>query len=118
MAAPGPGDPRRWFGLMLAAPAIVLFTLAPLFSPKGLPHWSMPGWLFLFPLLGLMLTRAAAAGKAWPRRWAVASAAILIIVGALAVQEAATGWLAALARRGARFDIIAVAGFPRHFSET
>jgi 4-amino-4-deoxy-L-arabinose transferase-like glycosyltransferase len=92
-ARAGAADRRRWFCLMLAAPAIALFTLIPLVSPRTLPHWSMPGWLFLFPLLGLMLAKAVEAGKAWPRRWAVASAAILIIVGGLAVAEAATGWL-------------------------
>jgi len=94
-ARAGPADRRRWFCLMLAAPAIALFTLIPLVSPRTLPHWSMPGWLFLFPLLGLMLATAADAAKAWPRRWAVASAAILVVVGGLAVTEAATGVLGA-----------------------
>ena len=41
----------------------------------------MPGWLFVFPLLGHALTLAADAGKAWPRRWAITSTAILVIVG-------------------------------------
>jgi 4-amino-4-deoxy-L-arabinose transferase-like glycosyltransferase len=94
-ARAGPADRRRWFCLVLAAPAIALFTLIPLVSPRTLPHWSMPGWLFIFPLLGLMLAAATEAGKAWPRRWAVASAAILVVVGGLAVAEAATGWLGA-----------------------
>ena len=94
-ARAGAADRKRWFCLMLAAPAITLFTLVPLVSPRTLPHWSMPGWLFLLPLLGLMLATAAEAGKAWPRRWAIASAAILIVVGAGAVAEASTGWLGA-----------------------
>jgi hypothetical protein len=53
----------------------------------------MPGWLFLFPLIGAALATASEAGKAWPRRWAVISAAILIVVGGLALGEAATGWI-------------------------
>jgi hypothetical protein len=94
-ARAGVADRKRWFCLMLAAPAIALFTLIPLVSPRTLPHWSMPGWLFLFPLLGLMLATANQAGKAWPRRWAVISAAILMVVGSGAVAEASTGWLGA-----------------------
>ena len=78
---------------MLGLPAILLFTLEPLIGPRALPHWSMPGWLFLFPLAGEALAGAVLAGKAWPRRWAAVSAAVLVVVGALAVQEAATGWM-------------------------
>ena len=92
-ARAGPSAARTWFCLLLAAPAIVLFTLEPLIGPKSLPHWSMPGWLFLFPLIGAWLAEASAAGKAWPRRWAVISAAILIVAGGVALDEAATGWL-------------------------
>ena len=89
----GPANRPAWFCLMLAAPAVVLFTLEPLIGPKSLPHWSMPGWLFLFPTIGAWLEAASAAGKAWPRRWAISCAAILILVGGLALDEAATGWM-------------------------
>ena len=92
-ARSGPANPRAWYCLMLAAPAIVVFTLEPLIGPKSLPHWSMPGWLFLFPLIGAWLAEARDAGKAWPRRWTIISAAILIVVGGVALDEAATGWL-------------------------
>jgi hypothetical protein len=94
-ARTGPTNARAWLCLMLAAPAIVLFTLEPLMGPKSLPHWSMPGWLFLFPLIGAWLASASEAGKAWPRRWAIISAAILVVVGGLALGESATGWLGA-----------------------
>lgn len=94
-ARAGPADERRWFCLMLAAPAIALFTLTPMFGPKALPHWSMPGWILLFPLLGRMLAEAAGAGRVWPKRWAVGSAAVLIAAGALLVHEDATGWMGA-----------------------
>ena len=46
------GDERRLFLLCLALPPIVLFTLTPLWGARGLPHWTMPGWFFAFPLLG------------------------------------------------------------------
>jgi len=89
----GPSNPRAWFCLMLAAPAVILFTLEPLIGPKSLPHWSMPGWLFMFPLIGVWAAQASEAGKRWPRRWVIISAAILIVVGGLALDEAAIGWL-------------------------
>jgi len=92
-ARSGPANPRAWFCLMLAAPAVILFTLEPLIGPKSLPHWSMPGWLFVFPLIGVWAAQASEAGKRWPRHWAIVSTAILIVVGGLALDEAAVGWL-------------------------
>ena len=91
-ARKGPADERGWFCLMLAAPAIGLFTLTPLFGPLSLPHWSMPGWLLLFPLLGDLLARAARR-KPWPVAWAAAAFAFILIVGAAAADDAASGWL-------------------------
>lgn len=49
-----------WLGVLL----IVLFNVLAFVQPGGLPHWSMPGWLFLFPLLGRLA--AEAAGRRWP----------------------------------------------------
>jgi hypothetical protein len=86
----GASAERAWFCLMAAAPTIVLFTVLPLFGAKILPHWPMPGWLLLFPVLGQAL---AGARGAWPRPWAVASAAVLLVFWALAVSDAATGWV-------------------------
>jgi 4-amino-4-deoxy-L-arabinose transferase-like glycosyltransferase len=45
---------------VLALPPILVFNLIPLIGPAGLPHWSMAGWLFLFPALGDVLARARA----------------------------------------------------------
>ncbi|MDB5416601.1 MAG: hypothetical protein JWP50_20, partial [Phenylobacterium sp.] len=87
----GPSARRHWLCLMLAAPAIALFTVAPLWSGPGLPHWSMCGWLLLFPLLGDLLARQAARG--WPRAWVAGSLAALVLLWPFAVAEAATGFL-------------------------
>ena len=89
-AKAGPRDPRSWLCLMAAAPTIVLFTLLPLFGSKVLPHWPMPGWLMLFPVLGDALARS---GRAWPVRWAAISAGLLLAFWALAVSDAATAWV-------------------------
>ena len=85
----GPGQARSWFCLMAAAPTIVLFTALPLFGSKVLPHWPMPGWLMLFPVLGQAL---ADSNRAWPARWAAASTVLLLLIWGLAGSDAATGW--------------------------
>ena len=65
----GPADDRSWYCLCLGLPAIVLFTLVPLWGDRGLPHWQMPGWLLLYPVLGEIwratrcCARARAAGR-------------------------------------------------------
>ena len=90
----GPTDTPRWIGLTLALPTIAIFTLAPVFGPKGLPHWSMPGWLLLFPLLGQYLARGAF-DRGWRRVWCIGALAFALLVGAVATGEAATGFLGA-----------------------
>ena len=83
-------EPRAWFLLIAAAPTVVLFNLLPLVGAKVLPHWPMPGWLLLFPLLGAALAQSE---KAWPVRWAWASGAALAVIWAVAVSDAATAWI-------------------------
>jgi 4-amino-4-deoxy-L-arabinose transferase-like glycosyltransferase len=36
----------------LGLPSIILFTTVPIWGGGTLPHWQMPGWLFLLPILG------------------------------------------------------------------
>lgn len=83
-------DPEAAFLLLAAAPTILLFNLLPLIGAKVLPHWPMPGWLLLLPLLGAAL---AGSTKAWPKRWATLSAAALVALWGLAVSDAATAWI-------------------------
>ena len=93
-ATAGPPKERRWFLLMLAAPTIALFTLTPLLGSLGLPHWPMPGWLLVFPLLGERL-QVASEHRRWPRVWLALSAILLIGFGAVAAYDADTGALGA-----------------------
>ncbi len=87
----GRTDARTWYCVCLALPTILLFTLVPLWGDRGLPHWQMPGWLMLFPVLGDHLAREAEV-RPLPRRWAVGSAVTLVTVALLIVGHAATGY--------------------------
>jgi len=87
------GDDRGMFLVCLASPPILLFTLTPLWGPHGLPHWSMPGWFFLYPLLG------AALAERNLRRSGAASAAFIVVVFALLVVQADFGVAQQLAGR-------------------
>jgi hypothetical protein len=90
-------DERRLFLLCLALPPIVVFTVSPLWGARGLPHWTMPGWFFAFPLMGAWLDRRAIDASSL-RRWAFISAGLLAAVATASVVQASTGWLSRLAR--------------------
>ncbi|HEX6534264.1 MAG TPA: glycosyltransferase family 39 protein [Gemmatimonadaceae bacterium] len=100
----GPRDAPRWLLASLAIPPIALFTIVSSGGKPGLPHWPMPGYLMLFPLLGAEVDERLARGDRRVRRWLAASAAGFGVVLALAWSQAATGWMArafpALFRQG------------------
>jgi hypothetical protein len=81
---------RSWFCLCLAAPIVITFTLIPLWGDRGLPHWQMPGWLMLFPVLGDYAVRAVSAARL--RRKGVEATATVFALAALVVGHAATGY--------------------------
>ena len=77
--------------LALSLPTIVLFSIAPLWSTRGLPHWPMPGWLFAFPLLGAWIeTRRTR----WfsPTKWAFGSTGAFAVMLVVAVGLTVEGW--------------------------
>ncbi len=85
-------DDERWLFLVcLSLPPIVVFTLTPLWGARGLPHWTMPGWFFVFALAGAWVEDRGIADRTL-RHWAVASAGLLAAVVGLVSVEAATGW--------------------------
>ncbi len=96
-------DDRFWFLAGLGVPAIALFTLTPAFGNLGLPHWAMPGWLFLMPLGGAYLADLARRDER-PARWArwsaIGSVAVLALVGV----QAATGILGRIGPAVSRND--------------
>jgi hypothetical protein len=91
------GDERRLFLLCLSLPPILAFTLTPLWGARGLPHWSMPGWFFVYPLLGAWLSEGWAK-RAYLCRWAIASTALLGVAALGLTAQAATGWATGLIR--------------------
>jgi 4-amino-4-deoxy-L-arabinose transferase-like glycosyltransferase len=84
-------DQRHMFLLCLSLPPIVLFSLTPLWGGRGQPHWTMPGWFFAFPLMGIWVNELSLSIKAL-RRWALVTTALLAAIAGLAVVQASTGW--------------------------
>jgi Dolichyl-phosphate-mannose-protein mannosyltransferase len=82
--------------LSVSLPAIVIFTVTPVWGARGLPHWPMPGWIFVYPLLGAALAHRSSA-SAGPRYWAYGSAAALALIAVLVVAQARTGFAMRLA---------------------
>jgi 4-amino-4-deoxy-L-arabinose transferase-like glycosyltransferase len=91
----GRADPASWYLVCLAVPPIVVFALVALWSDKlPLFHWAAPGYLLLFPLLGVFLDRRRGAG--WLRAATVATAALVIAALFVVSLEVRTGALARL----------------------
>ena len=80
-------DPRARFLLALALPPILVFTITPLWSARGLPHWAMPGWFFAFPLAAAWATRRYDNLT----RAGIVSAALMALVALLLWAQAAFG---------------------------
>ncbi len=93
----GPGAAARWLLACLAAGPICGFTLLTILGRPGLPHWTAPGYFFLFPLLGAELSRRVRAGSAWPWRWLAGSAIGLVVVTVALAAHTATGWIGRVA---------------------
>jgi 4-amino-4-deoxy-L-arabinose transferase-like glycosyltransferase len=91
----GPQDEAGWLFACLAAPPIMAFSLAGLWT-QVLPHWPAIGWLFTFPLVGQLLARIEQTRARPLRRIATATAGFLTCVVMLAAGQAATGWVGRL----------------------
>ncbi len=93
----GPAAWRSWLLCCLALPPIVGFAVVALWSRQVLFHWSMPGYLFLFPLLGVELVRLGQARPALPGRAAIGTAALLLVALLASAAELRWNWLRAFA---------------------
>jgi len=86
----GPAAERSWYCLCLGLPTVVVFTVIPLWSHIGLPHWQMPGWLMLFPVLGDWACRAIEAARL--RRFGIAGATAMLVFAVGIVFQVNTGY--------------------------
>ena len=84
-------DERYRFLLCLSLPAIILFTLTPLWGGRGQPHWAMPGWFFSFALMGAWVDEFGVSLGVL-RRWAFLSSALLVAIAGIAILQVSTGW--------------------------
>ncbi len=98
----GPAEPSTWLLALLAATPILLFAVVSIWSSDHiLYHWSAPGTLMLFPLLGAELARRLAVGAPRLRRGITATAALMLLGLVLAGTEMRLNWVTALT--GPRF---------------
>jgi 4-amino-4-deoxy-L-arabinose transferase-like glycosyltransferase len=73
---------------VLALGPVLAFNFVFAFSDESFPHWTMPGWLFSLPLVGLALAQAGRA-KAW---FVGLSLPFWVVIGVL-IAHAGTGVL-------------------------
>ena len=90
----GPSDRERWLLVCLAAPPIVLFTVAALWG-SPLFHWAAPGYLMLLPLLGDAIARRRQTSRL-VRIWLGATATFVILGVAFVASEVRFNWLPGL----------------------
>jgi 4-amino-4-deoxy-L-arabinose transferase-like glycosyltransferase len=86
----GPPDPERWLLVCLAAPPILLFTVAALWG-NALFHWAAPGYLMLVPLLGEAIARHWQSSRL-VRIWLGATAAFVVIGVVFITVEVRYNW--------------------------
>jgi 4-amino-4-deoxy-L-arabinose transferase-like glycosyltransferase len=87
----GPSDAKRWLLFCLAAPPILLFTLAELRSNR-LFHWAAPGYLMLVPLLGEAIARRRQTSRLV--RIGLGATAVFVVLGvAVVASEVRFNWL-------------------------
>ena len=87
----GPAEPRGWLLVCLGLPTVALFTVVSLWT-RVLFHWAAPGYLMLFPLLGLLVARVWRDSR--PVRVLLAATALLVSTGVLVVaSEVHYNWL-------------------------
>ncbi len=92
----GRADAPRWFCACTAILPIVFFTVVTLWSNLGFHfHWQAPGYLMLFPALGVLVAGVVAAGRAlrrWVLRVAWGSAILTALTMAVLLTHMMTGF--------------------------
>ncbi len=84
---------EQWFLLCLSVPIVAVFTLIALRGDVGLPHWTAPGYLFAFPLLGAAVAGRLERGAPYARPWIVSSVYGYLALIVVLWSAVATGWV-------------------------
>jgi len=90
----GPSDRERWLLVCLAAPPILMLTVAAVWG-NPLFHWAAPGYLMLVPLLGDAIARRRKTSRL-PRIWLGATAAFVVLGVGFVACEVRFNWLSNL----------------------
>ena len=93
----GPTEPRSWLLALYAATPVLLFALVSIWSSRHiLYHWSAPGTLMLFPLLGAEVAARLRAGAPRLRRVILGTIALMVFALALVGTEMRFNWVSAI----------------------
>jgi len=90
----GPSGRERWLLVCLAAPPLILFTVASLWG-NVLFHWAAPGYLMLLPLLGDAVAQHWRTSRA-VHLWLAATAGFVVFGSSLLASEVRFNWLPAM----------------------
>lgn len=91
----GTRDAGSWQCCCAAAVPILFFTVVTIWEPETRAHyhWSAPGYLMLFPLLGNLVAANLVMSDALTRRWLLASIATVILVLIVFETNVWNGWI-------------------------
>lgn len=100
-----PSTPDYFFAVISAVP-VMFFDLIAIFSVHSLPHWSMSGFLFAFPLVGQWCSRISGRRPAWLKA-SLACAAIFVslLATGFALQASAGVFTRPFYDRAPKFDV-------------
>lgn len=91
----GRDDERAWLSLCLGLPAVLFFTANALWGERAFPHWTMPGWLMMFPLLGRHVAGESLSSNRLRqlafRAWTIGSPLLLVALAFVVVGYVETG---------------------------
>jgi 4-amino-4-deoxy-L-arabinose transferase-like glycosyltransferase len=88
----GPKRMKSWMLACLGVLPIVIFTGLTLRSP-GLPHWPMPGWVFILPLLAEWLAGLKPFGRTAGKAIALVTAVVAVGFAGVTIAQARWGVL-------------------------
>lgn len=105
-AARSPATPADRFFLLIAALPVVFFDAIALVSSHSLPHWSMSGFLFAFPLVGQWCSDFSQRHSRWLNiSLAIAAAVVPLLAIGFAVQATTGAFTRPFFDRAPKFDV-------------